>query len=67
MLFSAFYQRRPGFCGGFLMPHSEIKNSLYGVEYDCRRVCPQCGAYNWYDLKETEYLLCLDCGHQEPL
>ena len=49
------------------MPKSEIKKHLYGVEYDCRRGCPQCGAYNWYDLKETEYLLCLDCGHQEPM
>ena len=49
------------------MPKSEVKPYIYGVKYDCRRVCSQCGAYNWYNLKETEHLLCLDCGHQEPM
>ena len=49
------------------MSEAEIIHSLYHVKYDCRRLCQKCGAYNWYDLKETEHLLRLDCGHQEPM
>jgi hypothetical protein len=42
-------------------------DGLYGIKYDCRRYCPKCKLADWYDLKDTEYILCLKCGHQEPL
>jgi len=42
-------------------------DTLYGIKYDCRRYCPKCKLAHWYDLKDTEHLLCLKCGHQEPL
>ena len=43
------------------------QETLYGSTYNCRRLCSKCKGSNWYDLKDTEHLLCLDCGHQEPM
>ena len=43
------------------------QETLYGSTYNCRRLCSKCKSSNWYDLKDTEHLLCLDCGHQEPM
>ena len=47
-------------CGAGAM--SQHVCSKCGVRY-----CSECGGYNWYDLTATEYLMCLDCGHQEPM
>jgi len=43
------------------------QDTLYGSTYDCRRKCPKCKTANWFDLKDTEHLLCIECGHQEPM
>ena len=51
--------------GGIMTPIMD--DSLYGIKYDCRRYCPKCKLADWYDLKDTEYILCLKCGYQEPL
>lgn len=57
-------ERIKGECKG-MTPISD--DGLYGIKYDCRRYCPKCKLADWYDLKDTEYILCLKCGHQEPL
>ena len=28
--------------------------------------CEKCGHQRWYVLSATKYLLCIDCGHQQP-
>lgn len=44
-----------------------MDDSLYGIAYKCRRECKKCGKTDWYDLNATGHILCLDCGHQEPV
>ena len=28
--------------------------------------CEECAGQRWYVLSATKYLLCIDCGHQQP-
>jgi DNA-directed RNA polymerase subunit RPC12/RpoP len=44
-----------------------MDDSLYGISYKCLRECSKCGTSHWYDLNDTAHILCLDCGHQEPV
>ena len=44
-----------------------MDDALYGIQYRCQRLCAKCESSNWYDLTATGHLLCLDCGHQEPV
>ncbi len=50
-----------------IMTTPMMDDALYGVKYRCQRFCPKCKGSNWYDLTATGHLLCLDCGHQEPV
>ena len=44
-----------------------MDDGLYGIRYDCRRICSKCQSSDWQDLKDTEDILCLKCGHKEPM
>ena len=50
-----------------IMTTPMMDDALYGIKYRCQRLCSNCGKSNWYDLNATGYLLCLECGHQEPV
>ena len=50
-----------------IMTTPMMDDALYGIAYKCGRECKKCGKTDWYDLNATGHILCLDCGHQEPV